>query len=522
MSRFKRFAHSLVSGYALIVVNVLYTLASVPLALHYLSKEEFGLWAVVSQVCNFNMLVVDLGMSGAVARILIDHKDDSTSTKYGEVIQTGLLVLLVQGVILAIAGGLLSYWLPQWMAVEVKYWSIFRQLVIWQCVLLALSFVLRIFAFILQAHQRYDMCNYANLTGFVAGLIGLWIGFAAGWGLYSMLLGGAATAVLTSAANVWQTWRLRLFPSRDRWGKANTAMFKELFSFGSNVFLAAIGLQLIVAVQAPIITRTLGLEAAAVWSIATKLFMLSQQLVYRLLDYSTAAISEMIVRGEKARLNARFQDLVILSGSIGAAVGISMAVCNRGFLNIWTDGRVEWSVENDLLMAISLFIYSSIRCHLGLAFATKQIRALKYIYLAEGILFVALSMLLAPLIGLSGVIAAGIFTNLVFSGIYGVNRTTEFFQLPSIQVAIGWMRRPMLVFVVLLAIAIGLWFMVGALKTDAWLELLIFASVMSVASVLCLWFLGIPEKLRKECMERLERFRKRLLMRNISGTRNLL
>jgi hypothetical protein len=83
MSRFKRFAHSLVSGYALLVVNVLYTLASVPLALHYLSKEEFGLWAVVSQICNFNMLVVDLGMSGAVARILIDHKDDSTSTKYG-------------------------------------------------------------------------------------------------------------------------------------------------------------------------------------------------------------------------------------------------------------------------------------------------------------------------------------------------------------------------------------------------------------------------------------------------------
>src|SRR5574337_1296470 len=110
MSRFKRFAHSLVSGYALLAANILYTLVSVPLALHYLSTEEFGLWMLVTQVCNFNQIVIDLGMSGAVARILIDHKDDADSTAYGAVIQTGFLVLLVQGALMAVVGGLISYW----------------------------------------------------------------------------------------------------------------------------------------------------------------------------------------------------------------------------------------------------------------------------------------------------------------------------------------------------------------------------------------------------------------------------
>src|SRR5512136_2837625 len=100
MSRIKRFAAAMVSGYALIAANVVYTLASVPLALHYLSREEFGLWAVVTQVCNFNQILIDLGMSGAIARVLIDHKDDHTSTAYGTVIQTGLLVLGVQGLLI--------------------------------------------------------------------------------------------------------------------------------------------------------------------------------------------------------------------------------------------------------------------------------------------------------------------------------------------------------------------------------------------------------------------------------------
>ena len=293
MSRFKRFANSLLSGYALILVNILYTLASVPLALHYLSKEEFGLWVLVTQVCNFNTLLVDFGMSGALARILIDHKDDATSTKYGAVIQTGLLVLAVQGVIIAGVGSLVSYWLPHWMDVPEKNWRVFRLLVSGQCVMLAISFVLRIFSFTLQAHQRYDICNYANLVSFAAGLAGMWAGFAAGLGLYSLLLGGAVTFVVSGVVTAWQTWRLGLFPARGRWGQPDRATFKELFFYGTDMFLVSIGQQLISASQAPVISCTLGLEAVTVWSIATKLFMLSQQVVYRLLDYSTAAFSEM-------------------------------------------------------------------------------------------------------------------------------------------------------------------------------------------------------------------------------------
>jgi O-antigen/teichoic acid export membrane protein len=503
MSRFKRFAHSLVSGYALIVANVCYTLASVPLALHYLTKEEFGLWAVVSQVCNFNMLVVDLGMSGAVARILIDHKDDRTSTKYGEVIQTGLLVLLVQGMILAVVGGLLSYWLPQWMAVGENYWPIFRQLVIWQCLLLAISYVLRIFSFILQAHQRFDVCNYSNLAGFAAGLLGLWLGFAAGWGLYAMLLGAGMTIVFYSGITLWQTWRLRLFPGRNRWGKPNFSTFKELFFYGTDLFLVMLGLQLITACQAPIITRTLGLEATAVWSIATKLFMLSQQVVYRILDYSLAAFSEMMVRGEKERLKIRFRELVILSGAVSIGIAATMALCNRAFLALWTQGRISWPAENDLLMALSLAVYAGTRCHIGLACITKRVESLKYIYFVEGICFVGLGLLLAPRVGLTGVILAGIVTNLIFAGCYGVRRSARYFALPASEILCQWLRGP-LVMGLFMAVAAGaIWYLTESLTH---LPQLIVRVLLAVPiALLCLWKFGVPTGLQSELRDKLLR-----------------
>src|SRR5262245_10355640 len=108
MSRLQRFAHALSSGYLLIVGNVIFTLVSVPLALHYLGPAQFGLWAVVTQLAAYLQLI-DFGMAGSLSRILIDHKDDTTSSTCGAVIQTGFRVLAVQGFLIALIGVIGSY-----------------------------------------------------------------------------------------------------------------------------------------------------------------------------------------------------------------------------------------------------------------------------------------------------------------------------------------------------------------------------------------------------------------------------
>lgn len=82
MSRLKKFTHSLLSGYVALGANIFYTLASVPLVLHYLGKAEFGLWALVLQLSGY-IALVDLGMAGSVSRILIDHKDDRIAFAIG-------------------------------------------------------------------------------------------------------------------------------------------------------------------------------------------------------------------------------------------------------------------------------------------------------------------------------------------------------------------------------------------------------------------------------------------------------
>src|SRR2546423_4870812 len=80
--RLRRFFHAVASSYAHLAVNILYVLASVPLALHFLQKREFGLWALCVQLGGYLQLI-DLGMSASVSRHLIDYKDARDGGEYG-------------------------------------------------------------------------------------------------------------------------------------------------------------------------------------------------------------------------------------------------------------------------------------------------------------------------------------------------------------------------------------------------------------------------------------------------------
>src|SRR5712671_959776 len=103
MSRLQRFVHGAASGTVLLVVNSLFSLASIPLALRFLSREQFGLWALGVQVTSF-LLFVDLGMSSSMTRLLIDHKDDRANGRYGGMIRSSFLVFGLQALLILALG----------------------------------------------------------------------------------------------------------------------------------------------------------------------------------------------------------------------------------------------------------------------------------------------------------------------------------------------------------------------------------------------------------------------------------
>jgi len=495
MSRARKFTRSLISGYLLLGVNVVYTFASIPLALVYLSKKELGLWGVVTQVAGY-LVLIDLGMAGSISRILIDHKDSPQDGTYGSIIKTGALVLVVQGAIIAIVGAIVCIWLPALFNVPEIYQHQFQILVAGHCGVLGLFFVGRMFNHVLQAHQRYDAMNYSQVGGLMLNISVMWLSFRQGLGLYSLLAGYSANILFTTVFTLVAAIRFELLPTGAGWGRTSAKTFHELFSYGREIFLLSVGWQLVNASQMIVIGRVLGFDAAGVWSIASKPFALAQQVVYRVLDYASAGFAEMMVRQEKERLLIRFRDIVTVSASLAIWIALSTSLCNHDFLALWTKKRVSWGTSSDWLMGAMVITYSITRCYTGFIGLTKDIRLMKYVYVAEGLIFIGTSVLTARVWGLNGIMASAVFTDLICSGLYGFFRTKGYFSGPNIRSLLGWFRSP-IEFLLSLAIVFA---------TTAWatsdlsipIRLGVRSAVALSVGMLLFWTLGIGPDLRME------------------------
>lgn len=501
MSRIRHFTRAIFSGYAALAVNIVYTMASVPLALHYLPKEDFGLWALVMQIGGY-LALIDLGVSGAAYRFLIDHKDGKDKGEYGAVLLTSSIVFALQGAMIVIVGWLLTPWLASALGLETHLRPVFERLVFWYCVVSGVAFLLRGPVAPLQSHQRFDVVNGLQAAQQVVALGALWYFFREGWGVYSMLFATAGGLLLQTVSSAIFCWQLRLLPPRGAWGRPRMAAAKELFSFGRDLFLMSVGWQLVSASQVIIVSRVLGLEAAAVWAVCTKSFALAQQFVWRIMDFSGPAFAEMYVRGEVKRLRERFRDVIMLTGSCAVAIGATAALSNRSFVELWTNGRLSWPQVNDALMAM-LFICSSLtRCLLLWVGATKKIGGVRWIYICEGATFVGAAWLLAPYFSFAGIIVAAIVCDLLWAGGYGLFRTSNFFDARWKTILVRWLAPTWRLTAVLLP--------VGALllsQSSRWPTLVEF-SVASVgfgsAALVAFWFFGLSLTFRNELRKRLQ------------------
>jgi O-antigen/teichoic acid export membrane protein len=445
------------SSYVSLASNLIYSVASVPLALHFITKQEFGLWALMFQITSY-LVVIDFGMSPAVSRLLIEEKDRPDSGAYGSLIQTAVLVNLVQGLLILAAGLLLAPSFANLLRIPTELRPQFDILVRYQCAIAGATFAVRVFRNILYAHQRNDIINHMQAVVFLAQLGVFYAALKAQSGVYSILWMNAFALVFSVSANCWNCLRLRLLPPRHAWGRPVWSRFKELFMYSKDVFVVHLGSILIMTSQSVIVSRTMGLVAVAAWAVGTKAFAFLSQLIYQFYDYSEPAFSEMIVRGEKERLRARFSGILVVSEVIGTIAAVIYASCNSTFVTVWTAGKISWSGWNDVLLDCWLIVTVVVHADSCFTVLTKRIGFMRYVYLLEGLVFVIVASLAAPRGGFPAIIGTSILCSACFTGPYGIKRINAYFGFHFPELELRWLATAVRVAGIMILTALVLWY----------------------------------------------------------------
>jgi hypothetical protein len=168
-------------------------------------------------------------------------------------------------------------------------------------------------------------------------------------------------------------------------------------------------------------------------------------------------MSELLVRSENDQLFKRFREVVVLTCSLGVFLGVSYAICNSPFVDIWTRGKIKWPPINDIFLGVSVILTSMQTTHVYFVSITKEIGAMRYIYFAEGISFVLLGIFLAPHFGFVGIITASIFCTLVFSYQYSIRRSGLYFNQKFTKISIMWIFPSIKYALIYIPLAILVW-----------------------------------------------------------------
>lgn len=410
MNRKRFFFAGLTSSYLVIGLNFVLTALSVPLALHYLTKAEFGVWALVTQFSAY-LLLIDMGVSASVSRLLADHKDDKEGPEYARVFYSSLFVSAGQGLALFGVGAAVAWFAPALANLPENLRAVFSRLLVIQAAVTGLSLAFRCLASPLWSHQRLDISNLGNASGLVLNLIGLWAGLHAGMGLYGMLLGTAMGVLPGLIIPFTACRRLGYYPQWPGLAHLGRTSFRELFWLSRDIFMLQLGSQLASATQIIMVSRFLSIESAATWAIATKAFTLGQQLCNRVMDASAAAFTEMFVRNERQLLVRRLGQVVEVTAWFSAVMGLAIIFFNSTLVGVWTGNRVFWPARENIWLAFLLLSTCTARCFLSIGGITKNMSNLRWIQIGEGLAMLAISIGFLGHYGFSAVLGGSLAAN---------------------------------------------------------------------------------------------------------------
>lgn len=405
MNRTRRFVSGVASGYISIICNIAYTAGSVPLALHYLTKEEFGLWALAQQIAGY-LLMLDLGVSFSLNRLIADQKNQVGSAAYRDWLKNGAFAFVALGLLMFALGGIFCLLAPSLFSISSSLAGDLTNILLILTVVNSVSFSTRIFAAPLWAFQRMDAANLLASISLVVNFAALWLFFKMGLGVYSLALAGVFPCFLIPFLTYVFCRKNNYYPLPILGGSFRKDYLRRLFGFGKDVFELSIGSHVLQASQVMILSRVCGLETAALFAIGTKLYTLISQLIYKIIESSAPGLTEIFTSGNAQLFRVRLDQLVSLTVFFGFVGALSFFFLNHYFVGIWTQGVFSWPQTNDAFLALMIIFTSFSKWLVGSFGILADFRSVRHLYLIEAAFFLVFAGFLAPIFEIKGVLFA--------------------------------------------------------------------------------------------------------------------
>lgn len=415
MSRKRLLTRGVAIGYLALLAQIFYSLASIPLALSYLSRAEFGMFSVVLAVISY-LGLAEFGMTQGFNRHLFECKDGTDPARYGRYFMAGMMALGGVALFILILGtGAIFltapfFRIPQDLLAD-YHWIMFGMVLVAFC-----HMATRMLCTPLYVHQRHDLMQFSQLCQYGIMYLLLFHGLKAGWGVYALLANHIAAFLWSFCFSVICCLRLGLYPRRGCWSLPHPEEWRSVLRYSRDMFIFQLGTKLAAGMPMLLLPRLLGLDAVAIWTVCSRPFSILKQFVSKPYEYALPMLCEMYARKETQRVAKRWCQVTQIIATLSVCGFAIAAAHNTLFIRLWTGGKIHWDSGNDWLLALKFLTVIAGVAAMGSIGFRKRMGNVRFVPFLEAALLLVNALWMTRLWGISGLLLAGVLAPL-FGGI---------------------------------------------------------------------------------------------------------
>ncbi len=417
-SRGRRLLKNVIAGFFQRGVGVAVGLVTVPLLLHHLGAEQYGLYVTITAVVGW-LQIGRLGLGNALINELVRCQ---ASQDFGAGRRALTSLWLGSSLVLAAIGLLcvLAFPLVPWGAVFPTSSETLAGAVP-HTVGLSIAFALLGMAasplwVVYTALQEQHRATSWAVAGAVLSLSATWAAVAGGYGMAGVVVATGATM-----CGLWFLNGLWLFARqhpelRPRWRDRSWIAFQSMWGASAAFFVIDLATLLILQLDRFLIVQVQSGTAVTEFELAAKLYVLVSSLTSLALGPLWPAVGEAFSRNESHWVSLYLRRICLASVGIMAAALVTMAVVGQQVLSLWTQ---QSAVLPSRALLIILGIYFLLRvfteCHSTVLFAVGRQRTIAVCSVIHGALNLILGLSLGHRFGVVGVAAASAISYCVSS-----------------------------------------------------------------------------------------------------------
>lgn len=389
-------------------LTIVISFVSVPLTVHYLGPERYGVWLTISSLLVW-MAMTDFGLAGnALINVLSEANGNDDRRAAQEYTSSAVWTLIVIAALFAIAA-LATFRFISWSAVFRVTTVRPGELTLTCALTLGLFIVglpLSVQNSVYSAYQDGFLSSVWGIAMNISSLVALVTVTRFHGGLPQLVMALSGTRTFLGFMNVYYMFRKRYrwlapVPSAVRWH-----CVRRLFKLGGKYLVSQLGALGIYQSQPMIITQILGPAQVMIFVVAQKVITLPMDLVYMVTAPLVPAFGEAKARNDWQWIRSAYHKVTLMSVAGAVPVLLLIAVVAKPLIRIWAGPEA--------IPHTSLILWLSVYNLLGVLFMGSVQLLIGIEWLAPLVLSVSLCALCTigfgilggRFIGLSGVAMA--------------------------------------------------------------------------------------------------------------------